>query len=119
MTNKEAFELIRKYQEQVQEEAKRLNVFEVKEGETTISINPTFTEWREKDKELLQELKNKVTIEQIILLELYNHESFYTEEPLEIMDTMKEYFEELSEEELQETILETYQKQIERKEGNQ
>jgi hypothetical protein len=32
---------------------------------------------------------------------------------------MKEYFEELSEEELQEKILETYQKQIERKEGNQ
>lgn len=119
MTNKEAFELIRKYQEQVQEEATRLNVFEVKEGENKISINPTFTEWREKDKELLQELKNKVTIEQIILLELYNHESFFTEEPLEIMDTMKEYFEELSEEELQEKILETYQKELKRKEGNQ
>lgn len=112
MTNKEAFELIRKYQEQVQEEATRLNVFEVKEGESKISINPTFTEWREKDKELLQELKNKVTIEQIILFELYNHESFFTEEPLEIMDTMKEYFEELSEEELQSNILKTYEKKV-------
>ena len=112
MTNKEAFELIRKYQEQVQEEATRLNVFEVKEGESKISINPTFTEWREKDKELLQELKNKVTIEQIILFELYNHESFFTEEPLEILDTMKEYFEELSEEELQSIILKTYEKKV-------
>lgn len=116
MTNKEAFQLIKEYQDKVQEEAKRLNVFEVKEGETTISINPTFTEWRERDKELLQELKNKVTIEQIILLELFNHECFYTEEPLEIMDTMKEYFEELSEEDLQEKILETYQKKMKEKE---
>ena len=116
MTNKEAFELIRKYKDQVQEEATRLNVFEVKEGDNKISINDSFTEWRQRDKELLQELKNKVTIEQIILLELYNHESFFTEEPLEIMDTMKEYFEELSEEELQEKILETYQKKMNEKE---
>lgn len=116
MTNKEAFELIREYQKQVQEEATKLNVFEVKEGEKTISINPTFTEWRKRDKELLQDLKNKITIEQFILFELYNRESFYTEEPLEIIDTMREYFEEVEEEELQNKILEVYQNKLKERE---
>ena len=114
MTKNEAFNRIKKFHDDVQEEATRLKVFERKEGENQISISSTYSEWRGRIEELLQELKQHITCEQMILFELYNHESFYSEEPLEILDLMKEYYNEKSEEELKEIILETYQ--TERKE---
>lgn len=106
MENYKAFKLIEDYHKRLQELATKLEVF--KKTDNQIEITSNVTLWNEKQKELLEELKGKITTEQFILYELYNHECFYSEEPLEILDTMKEYFEELSEEELSEKIVNTF-----------
>lgn len=116
MNDKEAFKLIEKYHSDIQEEATKLKVFERKEGENQISISSTYSEWRRRIEELLQELKQHITCEQMILFELYNREIFYSEDPFEILDIMKEYFQELSEEELKEKILAVYKNKTERRE---
>lgn len=116
MNDKEAFKLIEKFHSDIQEEATKLKVFERKEGENQISISSTYSEWKQRINELLQELKQHITCEQMILFELYNREIFYSEDPFEILDIMKEYFQELSEEELKEKILAVYKNKTERRE---
>lgn len=61
-------------------------------------------------KQLKQELASKVDIEDLILYELNNYECFYTQEPLEILDFIREYYQDKREEELKDLILAVYNK---------
>lgn len=62
------------------------------------------------EKELKKELKEKTTIEEMIQYELINHECYYTQEPLEILDLIQSYYQETPEEEIKQKIESIYSK---------
>lgn len=66
--------------------------------------------YKTKDKELRKEFLKSIPQEELIYYELLNHECFYTEEPLEILDIIKCYYSEEPEENLVNKIKEIYSK---------
>lgn len=66
------------------------------------------------EKELQKDFLSKTTIEEMIQYELINHECYYTQEPLEILDLIKGYYEEIPEEEIKAKIESIYSKNYEK-----
>ena len=66
------------------------------------------------EKELKKELLSKTTIEEMIQYELINQECYYTEEPFEIIDLIKDYYQETPEEEIKKKIETIYSKNYEK-----